>query len=82
MIRTLVGLPVRALEDIQAAALEPTPMRNLHRAVIEAANGQIPEARAAFNASVAGGLRNQWLSAADQRRLAEMETLLAAPAGN
>lgn len=82
MIRVLNGQPVRALEDIRTAVVQPTPLRQLHLAIIEAANGQLSEARTAFAASIAGGLRSRWLSAADQRRLSELEKLLAeAPAG-
>ena len=82
MVRLSLGQPIRALEDIQIAAIEPTPLRSLHLAIVEAANGNFPEARAALESAKAGGLGNQWLSTADQSRLAEVEKLLAQPAAD
>lgn len=79
LVRLSLGQPIRALEDIQAAALEPTPLRSLHLAVIEAANDRLPEARAALDEAKAKGLGDQWLSAADQARLEEIEATLADP---
>lgn len=77
MIRVLNGQPVRALEDIRTAIIQPTPLRQFHLAIIEAANGELPEARAALAASIAGGLRSRWLTLADQQRLEELEKSLA-----
>ena len=79
MVRLSLGLPIRALEDCQAAVLEPTPLRLLHLAVIEAANGNLAESRKALEEAKRKGLGNRWLSTPDQRRLAEVEALLAAP---
>ena len=79
MVRLSLGLPIRALEDCQAAVLEPTPLRLLHLAVIEAANGNLAESRKALEEAKRTGLNDRWLSTPDQRRLAEVEALLAAP---
>jgi len=79
LVRLSLGLPIRALEDCQVAVLEPTPLRLLHLAVIEAANGNLAEARKALEEAKGKGLGNRWLSTPDQRRLAEVEALLAVP---
>ena len=79
MVRLSLGLPIRALEDCQVAVLKPTPLRLLHLAVIEAANGNLAEARKALEEAKGKGLGNRWLSTPDQRRLAEVEALLAVP---
>ena len=80
LVRLSLGQPIRALEDIREAVLEPTALRYLHLAIVEAANGQIPEARAALDRARAKGLADQWLSPADQRRLEEIEKVVAEPA--
>ena len=80
MVRLSLGQPIRALEDIREAVLEPTALRYLHLAIVAAANGQISEARAALDRARTKGLADQWLSPADQRRLEEIETLVAEPA--
>ena len=79
MVRLSLGQPIRALEDCQAAVLEPTSLRLLHLAVIEAANGNLAESRKALEEAKRKGLSDRWLSTPDQRRLAEVEALLAAP---
>jgi tetratricopeptide (TPR) repeat protein len=80
LVRLSLGQPIRALEDIREAVLEPTALRYLHLAIVEAANGQIPEARAALDRARSKGLADQWLSPADQQRLDEIEKLVAEPA--
>jgi tetratricopeptide (TPR) repeat protein len=80
LVRLSLGQPIRALEDIREAVLEPTALRYLHLAIVEAANGQIPEARVALDRARTKGLADQWLSPADQRRLEEIEKVVAEPA--
>ncbi len=80
MVRLSLRQPIRALEDISEAVLDPTPLRYLHLAVVEAANGRISEARAALDRARSKGLADQWLSPADQRRLDEVEKIVAVPA--
>ena len=77
MIRLAQGDTTGALEDMADVILVPTAARFLHLAAVQAAAGNIPAARAAFDKATELGLGEERLSRADQERRSKVEAALA-----